>query len=85
MKTLITATLLVIALAGCKADVKTPATFVVGQHEDCTLFRTVTSSRPDITWVRCKAMPKVTQSVHKESCGKGCTREVLVSTTEETK
>ena len=84
MKTLLILAVAVLLTACGKQDAA-HGTSIVGQHEDCTLFRTATTSGPDITWVRCKTLPKVTQAIHKESCGKGCTREVITSTTEETK
>jgi len=58
-------------------------TFIVGKYEDCTLYRTKTIKGPDVTWVRCKKEPKVVESQHTESCGKGCTRTVLTKTIEE--
>lgn len=58
-------------------------TQVVGQFEDCTLYRTNTHLGPDVTWVRCKKEPKVVEANHTESCGKGCTRHVKTVTVEE--
>lgn len=84
-------TLLVLGLAaavtGCNNDppapIDSPArTTVVAVYEDCTLYRTVTSRGPDITWVRCS---DTVQAANPRSCGKGCTRYDPVITHGETK
>lgn len=74
-------------LAACGKEVHVSPelveTNIVGKYEDCTLYRTITTRGPDVTWVRCKKEPKVVESQHTESCGKGCTRKVLTTTIED--
>lgn len=71
-------------LAACNEHPPRPVndvsrTVIVGQHEECTLYRTETTVGPNVTWVRCGQKPKVSGVT--ESCGRGCLRKII--TTEE--
>jgi len=57
-------------------------TSVVAKHEDCTVFLTRTTDGSYVHWVRCQKQA-VTETQHTESCGKGCTRHVRITTVDE--
>lgn len=77
-------------LIGCDSHTRAPVndasrTTIVGQYEDCNLYRTTTTEGPNVTWIRCEQKPKVSEVNYSESCGKGCTRQVKTITVEEEK
>lgn len=82
--------LIVLLLSGCgqesleAPDVQTAQTVLIGEHEGCSIYYTRTAGAyQNVTWVRCKKEPNVTESHHTESCGKGCTRTIKTVVVEE--
>jgi hypothetical protein len=73
--------LLALTLTACgpleTPDTQTAQTVLIAEHDGCKIYHTRTAGPfPNVTWVRCKKEPEVTESHHTESCGKGCTRTV---------
>lgn len=65
-------------------DTQTAQTVLVAEHDGCKIYYTRTAGAySNVTWVRCKKEPGVTESNRTENCGKGCVRTVKTVVVEE--